>query len=226
MGSWRLRVLTVGLGLLVAVAAGEVALRVALPHIDLDPTPGQRRERHPMAAWAWVDAFCAYRAIPGRYTEDGTKTVNRAGFISTPELDLQKEPRTLRVVFLGGSSTACTAPNLPDEETWPAVATSHLRAALPGRKIEFINGALPGYSTFESYGRLWSRIRFYEPDVVVVYHGWNEMLYFDDVARARLRRVPEEGGSWSFDTTVAIEPTGRRVTPHPADRWFSWSQIY
>lgn len=226
MGSWRLRVLTVGIGLVVAIAAAEIGLHVAVPNVDLDPAPGKRRERHPMAAWAWVDAFCAYRGIPGRYTEDGKKTVNRAGFISTPELEVEKKSGTLRVVFLGGSSTACTAPNLPDGETWPAVASARLRDAMPGRRVEFINGALPGYSTFESFGRLWSRIRFFEPDIVVVYHGWNEMLYFGDADDARSRRVPDGGGSWSFDRKVDIERTGRRVTPHPADRWLSWSQIY
>ena len=38
------------------------------------------------------------------------------------------------------------------------------------------------YTTFESYGRLWSRLRFFKPDIIVVNHAWNEMYYFNEIA--------------------------------------------
>ena len=153
---------------------------------------------NPMSRWAQVDAFCAYRARPddtGRYG----KTVNRDGFISTPELAVAKEPGVLRVAFLGGSSTAGTGHRLTDEQTWPWRTAELLREKFPERRIEFLNGALGGYTTFESYGRLWSRIRFYSPDVVLVNHAWNEMYYFDHEDLTRWRTLPD--GSWSFDWT-------------------------
>lgn len=81
------------------------------------------------------------------------------------------------------------------------------------RQIEFINAALGGYTTFESYGRLWSRLRFYSPDIVVVYHGWNEMYYFRRVDKiANWRTLPD--GSWGLESTVP-------VTVY-APRWYDW----
>ena len=80
--------------------------------------------------------------------------------------------------------------------------------SLKNKKIEFINAALGGYSSFESYGRLWSRVRFYSPDIIVVCHGWNEMYYFnrvDDIISWRTCK----NRSWGFydlPKTIVYEP--------------------
>jgi lysophospholipase L1-like esterase len=154
---------------------------------------------NPISSWGLVDAYCAYRGRPGQYSKG--KTVNHHGFISTPEIPIQKSEGTIRIVFLGGSSTAGTGRNLADEETWPWKVWEILNKGC-SRKIEFINGALGGYTSFESYGRLWSRIRFFSPDVIVVYHGWNEMYYFNstDVENIVSRNTLRDG-SWTLDRT-------------------------
>ena len=91
------------------------------------------------------------------------------GLYEDLELTVAKDPDVIRIVFLGGSSTAGTGADLSDEDTWPWVATNELLPSVPeGKRLEFINAALGGYCTFESYGRLWSRLRAYEPDIVVV----------------------------------------------------------
>ncbi len=189
----------------------EAYLRVTEKNIRLLSLTGREKNQNPMAEWADLDAFCAYRGRPGVYRDrksHGVKTVNSFGFISTPEITPKKEPGTLRIAFLGGSSTAGTGHLLADEETWPWQVVEILKKEYGG-KVDFINGALGGYSSFESYGRFWSRIRFFSPDVVVVYHGWNEMYYFKQVDRIVKRRTLADG-SWSFDSTqkevVAYEP--------------------
>ncbi len=207
------------LSLAIAFFAAEVTLRLTQPPVDLGVLTGKKGGKHPMAGWANVDAFCAYRAKPGDYPNGRSdKTVNKHGFISTPEIDHAKSPGTVRIVFLGGSSTACN--ELGDKETWPALATEKLRAALPDKKIEFINGALGGYTTFESYGRLWSRLRFFDPDLVVVYHGWNELYYFKNPSAAARWRVPR-GDDWGFDQSVRLI----RIKPHPIDPFIEWSSL-
>jgi hypothetical protein len=103
---------------------------------------------------------------------------------------------------------------LPDSVTWPWQVAENLRQR-PNRRrqIEFINAALGGYTTFESYGRLWSRLRFYSPDIVVVYHGWNEMYYFRRVDKiANWRTLPD--GYWGLEGMVP-------VTVY-APRWYDW----
>jgi hypothetical protein len=118
---------------------------------------------NPMTEWALVDAFSAYRGKPGPYP--GGKKVNRHGFISTPEIELKKQAGTLRIVFLGGSSTAGTGWNLADKGTWPWITISKLQNRHAHIRFDFINGSLGGYSSFESYGRLWSRLIHFSPDI-------------------------------------------------------------
>jgi lysophospholipase L1-like esterase len=208
------------IGIVVAPAllvflAAEILVRVKSPHDDLWALTGRARSQEGMADWAYLDAFAGYKGKPGTYHYGRVvKTVDRAGFISTPEIAPRKPANTIRIVFLGESSTAGTGTLLPDSVTWPWQVAENLRHR-PHRTalIEFINAALGGYSTFESYGRLWSRIRFYAPDIVVVYHGWNEMYYFPKVDQiTEWRTLPD--GSWGFESA---EP----VTVY-APRWYDW----
>ena len=193
----------------------EIYVRVTTRHEDLWALTGRSVARRPIADWAFLDAYSAWRGKPGVYRDGAvTKTVNSDGFISTPEVAQVKPPHTIRIAFLGESSTAGTGTLLPDSITWPWQAAENLRRR-PGRtdRIEFLNAALGGYSTFESMGRLWSRIRFYSPDIVVVYHGWNDMYYFNAVDRIRnWHTLPD--GSWGLEASVPVtvfEP-----------RWYDW----
>ena len=207
--------------LLIALAPlllAEAWVRVAYPPIDLWALTGRAPGSNPMAEWAVVDAFAAYRGRAGAYA-DG-KTVNRHGFISTPDLTVEKPAGTLRVAFLGGSSTAGTGYDLPDEVTWPWQTVERLRART-GRDVQLINGAVGGYTTFESYGRLWSRIRFFDPDVIVVDHAWNEMYYFHRVDEITEWRTLEDG-SWAIDRTT--EPVAWH-RPLPIDPLIRPSQL-
>ncbi len=200
----------------------EVYLRMDKEKHDLWSMTGRELGENPIKQWGQVDAFSAYR---GRAGAGGIgKTINSLGFISTPELTVQKPADTVRVVFLGGSSTAGTGQDLADVDTWPWHVAEELRAAMPaGRKLEFINAALGGYSTFETYGRLWSRLRAYEPDVFVMYHGWNEMYYFDKTAPedfVKWRTLPD--GSWTLDRKRGKT---RELEPWWADHLIQYSQL-
>jgi hypothetical protein len=183
----------------------EIYLRVTSPYEDLWALTGRSVAYKPIADWAFLDAYSAWRGKPGVYHSGSvTKTVNHQGFISTPEIAQVKPPNTIRIAFLGESSTAGTGTLLPDSVTWPWQVAENLRHR-PGRtaNIEFINAALGGYTTFESMGRLWSRVRFYSPDIVVVYHGWNEMYYFGSVDRiSQWHTLPD--GSWGLSSSVPV----------------------
>lgn len=212
------RVTLLLLPLLLMFLALEVAVRMMRPSIDLLGRTGVRMTENPMSSWASSDPYAAYLARPGDYA--GGKTVNRYGFISTPEIDRNKPEGRTRIVFFGGSSTAGTGRNLRDEETWPWQVVERLNSK-PGRDVDFINAALGGYSTWESFGRLWSALRFFAPDIIVVYHGWNEMYYFNEIASDPLRWRRTEDGSWSVEQRGYFPLTA----PHPVDRLLWWSQI-
>jgi lysophospholipase L1-like esterase len=214
---WRTRLMALFFGLIVAFIAGEVTLRLTQPLVDLDVMTGRNAGPNPLSRWAQEDAFSAYRAIPDAEGRSG-KTVNSEGFMSTPELSPEKEAGVLRIAFLGGSSTAGTGFNLSDRGTWPWRVADLLRKDFPDRRIEHLNGALGGYTSFESYGRLWSRIRFFRPDVVVVNHAWNDMYYFGRADKMHRFRVHDDGG-WNLSRNVVWA----EFPPHWIDPWIGWS---
>lgn len=213
----RFAALVTALAAALALLAGEAYLRLTSTPVSLDRFTGRGEQRNPMADWAVIDAFSAYRHRPG-LGMDG-KTVNRHGFVSTPEVPLAKPRGTVRLLFLGESSTAGTGVGLTDRETWPW-QTAELLRQRTGREVDFLNGAASGYTTFESYGRLWSRDRLFSPDVVVVMHGWNELQYFARMDRLLEWRRLEDGG-WSFD----VLRVAGDYPPWPGDRLIGRSQL-
>jgi hypothetical protein len=202
--------------LLIMFFVVEAIVRMTLPKIDLDELTGRNVTVNPMSSWAINDPYSGYSPIEGQYSEN--KTVNSQGFISTPELTLSKDRNAKRILFLGGSSTAGTGTNLADSATWPWRSLVKLRQmnTEEGRIFEFINGALGGYSTFESFGRLWSRLRFYKPDAIVVNHAWNDMYYFNSVDT-----IQDYKKGFSV-TKLTVLPL---IKPHWIDPYVSWSQI-
>lgn len=214
----RLGLTTSALVLVLGFFVLEGFVRVTRPRIDLYVVTGRTPGENPISQWALVDAFSAFRGKPGRYSEG--KTVNRDGFMSTPETPLTKPPRTLRIAFLGESSTAGMGKDLRDEQTWPWETVQMLKTRT-GRSLDFINGALGGYTSFESYGRLWSRIRFFQPDIVVLCHGWNELTYFNSRCHMDSWRSLSDG-SWSLST---MDQAVETYAPRRIDPFLRWSQI-
>lgn len=196
----------------------EFYIRNTQPKIDLYVLTGRIPGPNPMDSWAHIDAFSAYRGKHGQYSEG--KSVNQFGFISTPKISVIKPKNTIRIIFLGGSSTAGTGWNLKDEETWPWLTVQFLRKEL-NIKIDFINAALGGYSSFESYGRLWSRLRHFSPDFVILNHGWNEMYYFNSADNIVNWRTLKDG-SWRLDR--ADDPI-ISYSPNFLDPLIRWSQL-
>ncbi|MEX2668698.1 SGNH/GDSL hydrolase family protein [Candidatus Uabimicrobium amorphum] len=203
----------------------EIYLRIAKDYVDLDQFTGKKPGvSNPNKQWAFIDAFCAFSPQPGqRYTfgKLTNKTVNDHGFFSTPPISAKKPQGTIRILFLGGSSTAGTGHNLQDTDTWPWQTIDLLRKRLPTKKIDFINGSCAGYSTFESYGRLWSRLRHFSPDIVVMNHAWNEMQYFAQAENIHQWRVLKNS-SWKFQD---IHKVVKLYEPHWVDHFVKYSQL-
>jgi lysophospholipase L1-like esterase len=216
---WILAVVVSVIAVFVAALLAEIAVRIFVPYTDLFVVTGRIAGRNQMEKWAQVDAFSAYRAKPGEWGSSG-KTVNRHGLISTPDIEIEKPSGTNRVVFLGGSSTAGSGHDLADELTWPWLTTQLLRERT-NRDFDFINGALGGYTTFESYGRLWSRLRFFQPDIIVLYHGWNDMYYMAGTREiSAWKTLPD--GSWGFEKG----PKVAEYAAHWSDHVFRYSQLF
>ncbi len=104
--------------------------------------------------------------------EDGTR-MNRLGFLG-PEFALEKPPDTFRLLMIGGSAV---------RRGLSEALRRELAGACPRSRCEVIDGGVPGaVSAHELYNL--ARWLSYDPDLVIVYDGWND-VYFS-------RYVPEQ----------------------------------
>lgn len=170
----RGRGLLISLVVVVALALlGEVVLRVVYTRDELDPyTAGLanlRIEPHP---------YLAYANKPGYVHEPDEENPRRfehnsLGFRG-PETTWEKPAGRFRILCLGGSSTYGHGPS-SNVATWPARLEQHLQGARPDLDIEVINAGCQGYSTHESLINLALRGVEFRPDVVLVYHSFNDV---------------------------------------------------
>lgn len=153
--------LALGLGLLVALVAGEVAVRVA------GVTSSPRRHfrpgiyvADPELGWALAPR---YAGVHVEYAFEAPTTTNGRGFRGPGEWETS---RAVRVLALGDSCTF--GRGVGDGETWPARLEARLRAR--GVDAAVWNAGVPGYDTVQELAllrRLGPELR---PTHVVV--GW------------------------------------------------------
>jgi lysophospholipase L1-like esterase len=92
--------------------------------------------------------------------------------IRDPRIFGPKPPGYLRVVALGDSSTYGV--NTPDP--WPKLLQQRLDSGPAAGRVEVLNLGVPGYTLFQGRRVLETRGRRLEPDVVVIYFGWNDHI--------------------------------------------------
>ncbi|GJL54347.1 MAG: hypothetical protein NPIRA02_14790 [Nitrospirales bacterium] len=120
--------------------------------------------------------------IPGSTT--GRIQINSLGFRS-PELQMPKPNGTVRLAFLGGSTTWCAEVS-GNEMTWPHLVWKELQQSYPEITFDYLNAAVPGYSVGESLVTLEHRVKSLSPDVIVIYHATNDLSYITrKLARAQ-----------------------------------------
>src|SRR5262245_29794104 len=123
--------------------------------------------------------------------------INSLGFRG-PELVVPKPPNTVRLAFLGSSTTFCAEVS-SNENTWPHLVTEALRTRWPGVLIDYVNGGVPGYSVNHSLRNLDQRIAPLAPDVIVIYEGHNDLSgnsFALAVDKGLASRRTEQGLSW------------------------------
>src|SRR6187551_1385384 len=75
--------------------------------------------------------------IPTPGSTVGPITINSAGFRS-PEIELRAAPGTVRLAFIGGSTTFCAEVS-SNAATWPQRLVEELRAKFPETAFDFLN---------------------------------------------------------------------------------------
>ena len=78
---------------------------------------------------------------------------------------------TFRIVCLGGSTT--WGHHLEPDQTWPRILEESLIAL--GYDVEVINAGRPWYTTVHSITNYTTHMRYYDPDLVILMHGVNDL---------------------------------------------------
>jgi len=92
------------------------------------------------------------------------------------EFPAEKPPGEVRIVCLGGSTTA--GEEVLDPQTYPAQLQVILRERLPARSIRVINAGVPTYALKHSLDLYALNLRRFEPDFVTIYHGINDLFQY------------------------------------------------
>ena len=100
-------------------------------------------------------------------------SINSMGFRGA-ELQQPKPSNGFRIWCIGGSTTFdIYAPS--DDKTWCAQLASNLQEQYPNRVVESINAGIPGEILRGSMDDVEAYAQTVQPDVVVLYHGPNDL---------------------------------------------------
>ena len=108
------------------------------------------------------------RGVAHFTNEDGFR-VPAAGY----KIVRPKPAGQLRIAVLGGSAVQMGS---TWEDTLPGSLRAVLREAMPGRDVEVINGGITSCVSRQSIAELVFTVAPYQPDVVVLYDGYNDLF--------------------------------------------------
>ncbi len=98
--------------------------------------------------------------------------INASGYRGE-EIATPKPSGRFRILCLGASTTFCG--ENPEGKTYPDILARLLREARPGLDVEPVNAGVPGYTAVETVIDFALRAQALEPDLVIVYHGVNDV---------------------------------------------------
>lgn len=116
--------------------------------------------------------YSAYALKPG-YQAGDRERINSLGFRGE-DIALEKPDGVYRVVAIGGSTTFGVY--LPWRNSYPHYLQEVLRERLGTDRIEVVNAGLTGSTAAESFHRMPTQILPLDPDMVIIYHAFNDLL--------------------------------------------------
>jgi lysophospholipase L1-like esterase len=117
--------------------------------------------------------FTNYRLNEGYRSRDGQSRHDEFG-LRGPEVAVPKPKGTYRIICIGGSTTYCTEVR-EDDFAYPAQLGRVLRERYGHSEVEVLNAGVGGWSSWECLIDLELRLIDLEPDLLVVYHGINDV---------------------------------------------------
>jgi len=101
--------------------------------------------------------------------------INSRGFVG-PEFEERPEPGVYRIMAVGDSCTFATG-------AWrigyPSVLERSLNDTSASRRFEVINAGIEGYNSGFALDRIRQELIRYQPRLVIIYVGWNDLMKMD-----------------------------------------------
>lgn len=141
--------------------------------------------------------------------------INQYGFRG-PDYSYRKTPGTLRIEIFGGSAGFCFEAS-GRTASWPGALEQKLATRLD-MPVEVINLSLPGFNVFNSKLNYLCFGRAFQPDAVIVYHTWNDMKSFRDLANRPYAPAGSVGNKPLWQRLARETQLGRRA------RNFLWAR--
>jgi lysophospholipase L1-like esterase len=179
-------------GFLLLLGAIEIGTRLMLPHVSsLDlfvVTPQQKAQvaNQQQSGIFEGDPLLLWRLKPNlnHVVWDFTVLSTNSQHLRAEHDFGPRQPGTVRIVCLGDSVTfgyrvPAVWPEKPTEYDpeslpFPMLLEKQLRAANPGRTIEVVTMAVPGYTSHQGLAWLRRDIDRLKPDLLIVSFGWND----------------------------------------------------
>ena len=141
-----------------------------------------------------------------------TGFVANGDHMRNPDLPVERDAGDYRILSLGDSVTFGWG--VQYEEAYPTVLGELLTAAHPGRNVQFMNGACSGYTTHQGREVLRRRALKYRPDVVTLWFGWNDSVFWDGMTDRDHARIFARDHWLSFSATYRMLTYRMRKSEH------------
>ncbi|MEK8015913.1 MAG: SGNH/GDSL hydrolase family protein [Candidatus Parabeggiatoa sp.] len=146
--------------------------------------------------------------------EPSSIVVDKHGFLANVStLKYQKSSNEIRIATIGASTTANIY--LSYDDNWPGYLGRLVQNALPDKKIKVINAGVPGFDTAQSIGNLALRVIPFQPDIVIIYHAYND-----------LKAIGKEVNFQPDYSHIHTKPYGFHNKPNWLIRWLDHSMFY
>ncbi len=163
----------------------ELAIRLLIFKSDSDMQNVYNAITNPEAVVPYVSQpFLNYINTPGLHDSRGNFEVNKMGIRYPREIELTKPEQTLRILFLGGSTTFGEIEL--DHDAFPGMVEKILRTEfLPAQDkytdIECLNGGVHGLTSAEILNHYQFKYQYIQPDIVVIHTGVNDAFAYAQI---------------------------------------------
>ncbi|HIJ84374.1 MAG TPA: SGNH/GDSL hydrolase family protein, partial [Magnetococcales bacterium] len=113
--------------------------------------------------------------VPVANYESRSTKINSMGFRG-PEITVPKPEGTIRIAFIGASTTYCAEAS-GNDKVWPHLVWKKIQETYPDVPMDYVNAGIPGLSVTASLKDLRQRVKPLHPDIFIIYHASNDMSW-------------------------------------------------